>query len=138
MRLFDYLLQVRMARTDYEWAKDVIEELDAGVSLPRLDFEPHGRSGSISDRTAVEAIRRISRRKFADEKMKGALSTLNEFKAIIRRADINETAQAALWARWGAKMTYKDIGEKLDMPSHQAMSLVHEAESIVQPLIEAL
>ena len=138
MKLYSYLQAVKCARTDYDWARSVIEELDAGASLPKTSFEPHGRSGSVTDITQIDALRRISRRKYAGKKMRDALATLNEFKAIIRRADLNDLAQAAMWARWGAKLTYKEIGERLGMPTHQACALIHDAESIVQPIVEGL
>ena len=138
MELYSYLLSVRAARSDAEWARLRLQELAEGVPLPSMDFQPHGRSGGVSDRTAAMAISRIRRREYATEKLETALRTLNEFRGIIQDADLNEQAAAALWAVWGMGMTRREAGKRLGMSTLQASGLVREAETVIRPAVEKL
>ena len=138
MDFHGYLLSIRTARGEAEWALEKLQELDAGVPLPSMDFGPHGRGGTHADRTALMAISRIRRREFCTKTLEGAMKSLNEFKGIIQDSDLNDEAAAAIWSRWGMRKSYREIGRALGMSSIQAMGIVHEAESIIRPAIERL
>lgn len=138
MDFYGYLMSVKCARTDAEWAREKLQELSEGAPLPSMNFQPHGRGGTVSDRTAMLAMARMRREEHAKETMKDAMQVLNEFKGIIQDSDLNSTARAALWMRWGMKATFREIGQKLGMRSTSAMGMIHEAEQVVRPAIEKL
>ena len=130
-------MDVRHARIDLEIAKQINDELNAGVPLPSLGFEPRGRSGGISDRTAIEALRRIKRRENAARRAKVDLQVLGEFKSILVDT-LNDDGVKALWLRWAEGLRYPDVAKKLDMPCHQLTSFVYECEDAIRPIIERL
>lgn len=134
----DYLLSVRAARGEAEWARERLRELDEGVPIGSPSFEAHSRGGNLSDRTALLAISRIRRRAFCTKTLEDAMKVLNEFKGVIQDADLNDEAAAALWMRWGMRRSYQEIGRALGMSSIAAMGLIHEAEGVIKPSIERL
>lgn len=138
MDFYGYLMSVRCARSDADWARLRLQELSEGVPLPSMDFGPHARGGTLADRTAMLAIARIIREKHARETMEDALQTLNEFKSILQDSDLNDTARAALWMRWAMKATFREIGQKLGMRTIEASGMIHEAERVIRPTIERL
>ena len=137
MDMFAYKCDVRNARIDLSIAKQINDELNAGVPLPSLGFEPRGRSGGVSDRTAVEAMRRITRRKNAERRAKAALQVLGEFKKILVDT-LNDEGVRALWWRWAEGLRFPDVAKKLDMPTYQCMSFVSDCEREIRPIIERL
>ena len=137
MDFFSYRMDVRHARIDLDIAKQINDELNAGVPLPSLGFEPRGRSGGICDSTAVEALRRIKRRESAERRAKAALQVLGEFKGILVDT-LNDDGVRALWLRWAEGLRYPDIAKKLDMPTYQCMSFVSDCEREIRPVIERI
>ena len=138
MDFYGYLMSIRCARKDAEWALDKLRELSEGVPLPNMDFGPHGKSSTHSDRTAILAMARIRGKKRATTTMKDALQTLNEFKSILQDSDVNDTATAATWMHWGMGKGYREVGKSLGMTTVHAMGMVHEVERVIRPAIERL